>query len=1191
MAMKRKKVMYKLGLLTVPLVLTVGYSEIQAQTVPQTKMIQSNGKQEDPEQTHTNRISLKGLNGRLGDIDFDFENKCIRIDNLSNWSTIHSYYGEETFYKIRILDHSLKEKYSLTLKGNDPMSKLNEFNNFNYEDRDYIELYAVEPSRVTVYLNGEEQEQSKETKQVFQIKGDTLTRSTNNPPVLKVNDKTINLGDSLELKDLIEEASDVEEGDLIDKVTIDPGMYSSSKHGVYRVAFSVTDSNENSVTKIAKVTVIDPAYVVKKQIDISPGGDVTAHVHQENRSARHSDIQSTGLFLKKGQSVKIKCSGAEGKLKAFIGQYGAYSYLNDGKSLALNGHDLKTGVNTVVDQETEGMLYIKNLSENEKATVEIEGGQEVPLFVLGKTTSKEWRSMLETMADAPFVEIVGKHVFGTFQYNTAYPILKNRSVDDLLEYWDKIFLIESHTYGLDLRANGVAHKYPDRIHITNPDEGPGYASATEYRVTFQNSTGAGKDILTDTADKPQWGVWHEIGHTFQTPDYKWDGMGEVTVNIASSAVEKVLGFPNSASYDEDLKKYIDSEDKNKDFNVDVVKLGSFPPLTMFLQLAQAYGDNFYPHLSQKYRLLNSDPDFKKPETVDQKMQLFMVEASETAQCDLTPFFEKWGMHPNDDTKKQMRQWRSLTKPIWDNFYQGTKIIDSELAPYTLPTADIKSTEEIPPVLIGETKLRDLEKGQVGSYLTNLKNLDSEEPVLLDSYKVYYNNISDEKKAQLHINLTNSTKTVNQITVPLNARYGDSLEIISQYDTSNGILTIHPEEKTLSFVGNTNKILHHNYTGKKYLEVSIYDKEHRKVSSISCNGEDSTAKVKKLLNGYHYKNGDIIDVSAAQTSVFGYYSNDVKQETLKDQKQAYQIIDDKLVRLTTTGGSLKAKSISIEQGSSWSKKDLIDWAMDDKGQPVSLSDISCEGADEVNTDKIGQYKVTLHYKDFSQTVTITIKEPLPTYTVKFKAGAHGSLKGTSSFTLKKGKSLSEIKIPDAVADKGYEFTYWKDSKGNKVTDFSQIIITNNLAYQAVFSKKSEDKSAVYRLYNKNTGEHFYTESAYERDALKRVGWNDENIGWYAPKGGTAVYRVYNPNSKGGDHYYTASHYEASQLVKKGWRWDNKAKAVFYSGGTKKIYVAYNPNAASGSHNYTMSSYEQNSLLKNGWKYGKVQFYGK
>lgn len=177
--------------------------------------------------------------------------------------------------------------------------------------------------------------------------------------------------------------------------------------------------------------------------------------------------------------------------------------------------------------------------------------------------------------------------------------------------------------------------------------------------------------------------------------------------------------------------------------------------------------------------------------------------------------------------------------------------------------------------------------------------------------------------------------------------------------------------------------------------------------------------------------------------------------------------------------------------------------------------------------------------------------------------------------------------------GYTFSKVTGNTIGSLTDTAQTITF-------VYKKKATPDpkpipqvkyQVVYRLYNKNTGEHFYTESRFERDILDKEGWNNEGIGWSAPTSGTAVYRVYNPNVPGGDHYYTASSYEAKSLVKSGWLSDNGGKPVFYSGGKTPVYVAFNPNAtASGSHNYTSNVFEQNSLLSRGWKFGKIQFYG-
>ncbi|GAB2026993.1 DUF6287 domain-containing protein [Lactovum odontotermitis] len=132
----------------------------------------------------------------------------------------------------------------------------------------------------------------------------------------------------------------------------------------------------------------------------------------------------------------------------------------------------------------------------------------------------------------------------------------------------------------------------------------------------------------------------------------------------------------------------------------------------------------------------------------------------------------------------------------------------------------------------------------------------------------------------------------------------------------------------------------------------------------------------------------------------------------------------------------------------------------------------------------------------------------------------------------------------------------------------------------------DQVPIYRLYNKNTGEHFYTPSSNELISLQTAGWTSEGIGWYAPSAGDPVYRIYNPNAKGGDHYYTMNKAEADYNVSLGWKWDNNGKPTFYSGGKIADYVAYNPNADSGAHNYTTDLNEQNNLLNVGWIYGAV-----
>ncbi|MGM0182434.1 hypothetical protein IGK74_001355 [Enterococcus sp. AZ150] len=129
--------------------------------------------------------------------------------------------------------------------------------------------------------------------------------------------------------------------------------------------------------------------------------------------------------------------------------------------------------------------------------------------------------------------------------------------------------------------------------------------------------------------------------------------------------------------------------------------------------------------------------------------------------------------------------------------------------------------------------------------------------------------------------------------------------------------------------------------------------------------------------------------------------------------------------------------------------------------------------------------------------------------------------------------------------------------------------------------------MYRLYNPNNGEHFYTKNTQEQQQLVRVGWKDEGIGWFAPSKGSPVYRLYNKNA--GDHHYTLNQSEKDSLVKVGWKDEGIGWYSENSQGVK-LYRAYNTNAKAGSHNYTLNSAEQAMLIQSGWKDEGVAWYG-
>ncbi|EME8110199.1 hypothetical protein MZM67_000142 [Enterococcus faecium] len=86
----------------------------------------------------------------------------------------------------------------------------------------------------------------------------------------------------------------------------------------------------------------------------------------------------------------------------------------------------------------------------------------------------------------------------------------------------------------------------------------------------------------------------------------------------------------------------------------------------------------------------------------------------------------------------------------------------------------------------------------------------------------------------------------------------------------------------------------------------------------------------------------------------------------------------------------------------------------------------------------------------------------------------------------------------------------------------------------FARSAVRTIPMYRMYNPNSGEHFYTQDTGERDNLRRIGWNYEGIGWQAPTSDDPVYRLYNRYN--GEHFYTLNAAERDNITKYGWKYE-------------------------------------------------------
>ncbi len=142
----------------------------------------------------------------------------------------------------------------------------------------------------------------------------------------------------------------------------------------------------------------------------------------------------------------------------------------------------------------------------------------------------------------------------------------------------------------------------------------------------------------------------------------------------------------------------------------------------------------------------------------------------------------------------------------------------------------------------------------------------------------------------------------------------------------------------------------------------------------------------------------------------------------------------------------------------------------------------------------------------------------------------------------------------------------------------------------FTNEAGD-TALFRVYNPNTWEHFYTTDVAERRSLILAGWKGEGIIGYFPTYASTdtnlMYRFRNPNT--GDHHYTADQIEVMSILIAGWVPEGTSFNSLKQGMGEPIYRLYNPNAVTGTHHYTSDKAEKDYLVSIGWRDEGISWY--
>ncbi len=303
-----------------------------------------------------------------------------------------------------------------------------------------------------------------------------------------------------------------------------------------------------------------------------------------------------------------------GQIKISVGQWGKYKNINQNREDVFKHILIPAKANFVTFYlKTNGVLYLadNNLTDLQVTSVTAENSNPVikmPTFKINESNQNDFiNDVLNT--SSPFVEFVSNHFLATMQtemiIKKVLPRLKHH-FNAILAGWDKTWKYTNEILGLNETTNGINKKYPQYIHISNEYDNGDYANAGNDRIMFPNSSSAGQDLFLDQI-YGQWALWHETGHTYQSSQYKWNDLTEVTNNISALYVQERFNVPlRIFNYMEEMELFFQTPIKERDFNK-IKQKPLWVKLAMFWQLRMAFGENFYPQLNQTYQaMLNTE---------------------------------------------------------------------------------------------------------------------------------------------------------------------------------------------------------------------------------------------------------------------------------------------------------------------------------------------------------------------------------------------------------------------------------------------------------------------------------------------------------------------------------------------------------------------------------------------------------
>ncbi|MDP1916642.1 MAG: M60 family metallopeptidase [Myxococcales bacterium] len=261
-------------------------------------------------------------------------------------------------------------------------------------------------------------------------------------------------------------------------------------------------------------------------------------------------------------------------------------------------------------------------------TAEVEGGVEMAIFAPG--TGATWAQRMSG-SGAPWIELATASLIITVPRSEASRIANPES---LMQLWDSVLDAQA-----DLAAIPRTRPRPERFALDRQISAgymhSGYPMMGGLDVDALNAILSEAHIRSGRA----WGPFHEIGHNHQWSPFVFPNTVESSVNLFSVISLQRIGLTGPMGHT--MVTSARRQQTRTDYRAGTLTPATWGPwdgLEMYLLLQERFGWDFFTTLWRDRYYSRTAPI---PEA--EKADVFMRLACETAQRDLTAYFDAWRM--------------------------------------------------------------------------------------------------------------------------------------------------------------------------------------------------------------------------------------------------------------------------------------------------------------------------------------------------------------------------------------------------------------------------------------------------------------------------------------------------------------------------------------------------------------------